>query len=532
MIAALLACAGEPSAPDARDDSGPAWVLGDPIETLGGATATGLAEFSDAAMLPDGRGLVVGVDGWGLVSAEGELLHQEEGLGLPGKRVAVDGDTAWVATRTAGLYRLDLGREAPTLAGQVSASPHRDLAVEEGVLVLALGSEGLQWLDEEGRIEAELDADSHAVAIEGGRTLYGDGTRLVLEDRSVELGAVPRAIDWDGEVAAVALGGSGTVLVDTDAMALLHRVEHPGAAFSVALDGDAAWIAAWTVTVLVDVPTGEVLGHESPRVSAMGLDAADGRAIVADWNEVSALERQPGRAGPELHPPRNLWTGNGDASALRLVNWGTTAELETTWTVAAGEVELDGERLVLGPGEEGTLHLVGDGDATLAFTSNDPDEPHGELEVYASNVLFGEHSDFELLGFPDPDAELRPYQLSEQRGRPVLLVFWEMGCPVCSDEVPDVATTYAEPFPELVVWLVNAGDDEPSARSFLAQGGVELDCLLDEERSISRAYGLVPGRFASWPQQVLIDGEGRVVHIQTTYDADAMTAAIEALLSR
>lgn len=541
----LLACANSegpdqtPAVASDSADSSPTWSVGDAITLVGTEPAGRLAEFSDAALLDDGRGLVVGVEGFGLVSPSGELLLQSDAEALalpPAKSVAIDGDLAWVSSHDAGLYQLDLSGDEPVHLGSVYAEAHRDIAAEGGVVALAT-LDGVQLLDSAGAVLAEFAGSGHAVAIEEDEVLASDGSDLVRFDLEgnelgrMSLDGAARDIDWAGNIAAVALGGRGTAVVDTDSMVLLHHVEHPGTSFSVSLDDDALWIGAWNVSVLVDLETGAVLAHESPQMSAMAIAAADGRAIVADWNHVAALERTPGVRGPELHLPPNLWTNGGVGTPIELRGW--SAELlETQWEVLSGDLVLAASELTVAPGETARIELSGEGNGTLAYTSNDPDEASGELPVYATNVLNAPHADFELLGLPDPDAELRPYRLSEQLGSPVLMLFWESTCPICAYEIPDVASTYAEPYPELVVWLVNAGEEEEEVRRFLGDAGVSLPCLLDSDFDITRAYGLIPGRFAGWPQQVLVDRNGDIAFVQATYDAAAMSSAIEEALAR
>lgn len=86
---------------------------------------------------------------------------------------------------------------------------------------------------------------------------------------------------------------------------------------------------------------------------------------------------------------------------------------------------------------------------------------------------------------------------------------------------------------EVTVWLVNSEDPIDSVERFLRAGDVTLPTLLDTDGSWYRSYDRshTEGAYAPYPMQVLIDREGRIRHIATQYDAEAMRGHIDRLLA-
>jgi cytochrome c biogenesis protein CcmG/thiol:disulfide interchange protein DsbE len=96
--------------------------------------------------------------------------------------------------------------------------------------------------------------------------------------------------------------------------------------------------------------------------------------------------------------------------------------------------------------------------------------------------------------------------LSDFRGQPVMLNFWATWCPPCRAEMPaiqNVAARYRDD--DLVVLLINQGEEAATVREYQAGTSLVATVLLDPRGSVASAY-----RVRALPTTVFIDREGRI----------------------
>ena len=98
------------------------------------------------------------------------------------------------------------------------------------------------------------------------------------------------------------------------------------------------------------------------------------------------------------------------------------------------------------------------------------------------------------LGGPPPaltlkDLDGRLHQLSDYRGKVVLINFWATWCGPCRDEMPSIQglkeKLAGRPF---VVLAVNLDEPESRIKRFLTEMKVDFTVLLDPERKVARAW--------------------------------------------
>ena len=103
------------------------------------------------------------------------------------------------------------------------------------------------------------------------------------------------------------------------------------------------------------------------------------------------------------------------------------------------------------------------------------------------------------------------FQLSQYRGKVVVLNFWASWCPPCRVETPQLAQLYRKLRPAGVQFVgVDTKDSRPNARALVAQDHVTYPIVFDQEGQIQLRLGNIPG---SLPFTVLVDRRGRVAAV-------------------
>jgi len=96
---------------------------------------------------------------------------------------------------------------------------------------------------------------------------------------------------------------------------------------------------------------------------------------------------------------------------------------------------------------------------------------------------------------PAPDFSLRaldgrPVQLSQFKGRPVLLNFWATWCEACKEEMPSMQRLYdrmAEQGVEVIAVSIDR-KNEDRVQNFVSSHGLSFPVLLDTDQEVRRKY--------------------------------------------
>ena len=104
------------------------------------------------------------------------------------------------------------------------------------------------------------------------------------------------------------------------------------------------------------------------------------------------------------------------------------------------------------------------------------------------------------------DLQGRVFKLSENRGKPVLLVFGATWCPYCVQEIPRLKEMFAKYTPQGVA-IVNIDIEESQAKvaRFADKHKLPYQVLLDETATVANNYGV-----RGVPNFTLVNKEGLV----------------------
>lgn len=110
---------------------------------------------------------------------------------------------------------------------------------------------------------------------------------------------------------------------------------------------------------------------------------------------------------------------------------------------------------------------------------------------------------------PDFALELdgKAMQLSDLRGKVVVLNFWATWCPPCVEEMPSLIALHQRIADRGGMVLgVSLDDDEAAYERFLTEHGVVFPTYLDAGKAIPATYGT-----AMYPESYVIGRDGRIV---------------------
>jgi peroxiredoxin len=127
--------------------------------------------------------------------------------------------------------------------------------------------------------------------------------------------------------------------------------------------------------------------------------------------------------------------------------------------------------------------------------------------------------DFTLQSIDGPTVNL-----SDFRGRPVMLIFWQINCSACQFQMPFTQALYNKTSNDsLAVLTINVGDRAIDVKDYMASRGITYPVLLDTQRKVAQTYGIV-----GVPTTFFIDGQGilKAYQIGAFQSAKAMDNAI------
>ena len=114
------------------------------------------------------------------------------------------------------------------------------------------------------------------------------------------------------------------------------------------------------------------------------------------------------------------------------------------------------------------------------------------------------------IGKPAPDFQFsnpdgQSVSLSDFRGKPVLINFWQIRCPDCRSEMPYIQQVYDEWSDKgLVILAINMGESSSKVSEFMKSYNLSFPVLLDKGGNVAQKYN-IRGRI---PVTFFIDEDG------------------------
>lgn len=106
------------------------------------------------------------------------------------------------------------------------------------------------------------------------------------------------------------------------------------------------------------------------------------------------------------------------------------------------------------------------------------------------------------------DQEGKFVQLTDFKGKVVIINFWATWCPPCRKEMPSMQRAWEKLQKEDIVLLaINVGEDSDAIFAFTAEYPVEFPLLMDKTSSVSREW-----RVRGLPSTYVIDPQGRIIY--------------------
>src|SRR5207302_7379092 len=125
-------------------------------------------------------------------------------------------------------------------------------------------------------------------------------------------------------------------------------------------------------------------------------------------------------------------------------------------------------------------------------------------------------------------ADGKPFRLSEQRGKTVIVNFWATWCPPCREEMPALERLYRQHKDHgLVLVAVSIDADPKIVPPYVQASKLTFPIALDPKADVANTYGV-----RALPSSFVVDRQGTMTALALgprAWDNDASHSLMEAL---
>ena len=243
------------------------------------------------------------------------------------------------------------------------------------------------------------------------------------------------AFSADGSTLYAAVGGAGVetfTLDDPDEPISLGLINVNYSVISVATDGDTLWAADQQDLVGFDISDPEVpvlINTEQTEQWAMHVTARNDRAYVADWAYLAIYEARAEQSAPDLAPATTtVYVTAASPEIITLDNLGNAPLTLLGADPGSGDLTVAFSSDSIAPGGAAKMSIAYTGSSaesiSVCVATDDPDEPEWMLEVTTGAVGTNTGMGTEAPDFTLSDLDGVSHTLSDQRGKPVVLVYF------------------------------------------------------------------------------------------------------------
>lgn len=384
------------------------------------------------------------------------------------QHVTWDGDAVYMTSRGdelqpvpfVALFDLATRREIATF--QLQGKTFEGIAASSSKAYVAMHQEGLLVLERSGHALVQRGVatglqNARGVDVMGSRVYVADGIGgLAVVDVSdpanprvlgrAQTGGDAGSVVVQGSLAYVAAGSAGLAVVDVSDSAaprLVGTAATPGNAVQVSIAQGRAWVADWNDVRVFDVSNParprliavEHLATDSPLSRVLGIAARGDNGFFGEWTGMYSYELHSERAAPHLSVAQRtiefgvVAPGRADAFALAVKNEGNARLL--AWSVAVADssaFKVDRTWLLLDPGQEAAVEITFQPSSasfqrgTLVIDSDDPAARSLGIPLTGNRpgASVGEPAPEVAVGLTDGTL----WQLSKQTGKTVVLAYF------------------------------------------------------------------------------------------------------------
>jgi peroxiredoxin len=225
----------------------------------------------------------------------------------------------------------------------------------------------------------------------------------------------------------------------------------------------------------------------------------------------------------------------------------------STLSLLGAQTELPGLQIgfsseLIGPGGEAQLNLRWDGvaplDGTICLATNDPDQPTIQLDVHTggggSNPLVGTIAvdfiltqiDVEGTSGDGPVPAWFSKRLQDQRGQPMVLVFFSVEDPMLTAELLEQEHNIWRYFEAAgaKMWGI-ADDDAAELRDIWQELKLSFPVFPDPDSDVHITYPMTQALpSTAYPQHWVVDSDGVIVYASNHLNPGALRAAVRSAL--